>query len=111
MGARAQVGGVYINKDVGTRPECDIAAGPAMRRRLAPWPLPRLPVGRSEELDEIAGRIDEEDLRTAGPRHDLVARTKPGGAQTSNFRGSIVDNELHAWLVENETASSTSSTR
>jgi hypothetical protein len=29
--------------------------------------------GRLKQLYEIAGRIDEKDLRCSGPRHDVVA--------------------------------------
>ena len=43
--------------------------------------LARSAASRLEQLDQIAGGILEQDLRPAGPGHDLVAEVDPGGAQ------------------------------
>src|SRR5262249_6402557 len=51
---------------------------------------------RLKELDEIAGRVLQQDLRSARPGHDVVAELDAGGAQPRDLRRNIVDNEVNA---------------
>src|SRR4030088_2648222 len=58
--------------------------------------LARSAAGRLEQLDQIAGGILEQDLRTAGPGHDLVAEFDSGGAQPCDLGGEIIDDQVNA---------------
>jgi hypothetical protein len=51
---------------------------------------------RLKQLDQIAGRIDQQDLRAAGPGHDIVAELHADGAQPRHLAGKIVHDQVNA---------------
>src|SRR5262245_7895699 len=51
---------------------------------------------RLEQLNKIAGRIHQQDLRAARTGQDVVAKLEAGGAQASNLGRQIVDHEVNA---------------
>ena len=48
------------------------------------------------ELDEISGRINDQNLRSARSRNHIVAELHAGGTQPRYFGGKIVHNEVNA---------------
>src|SRR4029079_9891929 len=52
--------------------------------------------GRLEQLDDVAGRVLQEDLLSAGPLHDVVAERRARATQSSNFRVDVVYDEVDA---------------
>ena len=48
------------------------------------------------QLDEIAGRIDQQNLGAAGPGHDLVAELNTAATQPLDLGGEVVDDEMDA---------------
>jgi hypothetical protein len=52
--------------------------------------------GGLKQLDEIAGRILQQDLRSARPRHDVIAELDAGGAQPRDLAREVVHDEVNA---------------
>jgi hypothetical protein len=71
----------------------DITAAVKPQRPLA---FLQLPGRRLEQLNEIAGRVYQQDLRSSGSGHDIVSELHAGGTQSRHFRGKIVDDEVNA---------------
>ena len=63
--------------------------------RLPDW-LIALGAGRLEELDDVAGRILEQDLLAAGPFDDVVAERRAGVAEPGDLGVDVVDDEVDA---------------
>jgi hypothetical protein len=51
---------------------------------------------RLKQLDEIAGGILQQDLRSARAAHDIVAELDAGGAQPRDLGRNIIDDEMNA---------------
>jgi hypothetical protein len=51
---------------------------------------------RLEKLNEIPRRVYQQDLRSAGSRHDVVSELHAGGTQPRHLRGKIVDDQVNA---------------
>src|SRR5262249_40427346 len=56
----------------------------------------RSAAGRLKQLDEIAGGVLQQDLRSARPAHDVVAELDAGGAQPGDLGRNIVHDEMNA---------------
>jgi 3-carboxy-cis,cis-muconate cycloisomerase len=52
--------------------------------------------GRLEELDEVAGRVGEQDLPAAGPGDELAAERQPGGPQPVDLGRQVADDQVDA---------------
>jgi hypothetical protein len=52
--------------------------------------------GRLKKLNEIPRRVYQQDLRSAGSRHDVVSELRAGGTQPRHLRGKIVDDQVNA---------------
>src|SRR5262249_57171552 len=66
----------------------NLAASSAARVRSA--------AGRLKQLDEIAGGVLQQDLRSARPAHDVVAELDAGGAQPGDLGRNIIHDEMNA---------------
>jgi hypothetical protein len=52
--------------------------------------------GRLKQLDEIAGGILQQNLRSARPGDDIIAELHAGGTQPRDLGRKIVDDEMNA---------------
>ncbi|CCM75936.1 hypothetical protein BN77_3123 [Rhizobium mesoamericanum STM3625] len=50
---------------------------------------------RLKEFNEIAGRVYQQDLRTAWSRDDLISELNAGGPQARHFGRQVVDDEMY----------------
>src|SRR5262249_15866191 len=78
-----------------------LAAPAAVATSLANLPssvavLVRSTASRLKQLDEIAGGVLQQDLRSAWPGHDVVAELDAGGAQPRDLGRNIIHDEMNA---------------
>src|SRR6185437_16086079 len=52
--------------------------------------------GRLKELDDVARRIQEQNLLAAGPGDDVVAERRARRAQAGDFGVEVVDDQVNA---------------
>ncbi len=64
------------------------------RRHSTPRILGCSATGGLEELDDVAGRVLEQDLLAAGSFHDVVAERRAGVAEPSDLGVDVVDDEV-----------------
>ena len=51
---------------------------------------------RLKQLDEIAGRIHQQDLRSTRTGHDVITEAHTGSAKPRDLGRKIIDNEMNA---------------
>ncbi len=56
--------------------------------------LLRAAIGRLEQFDEVAGRVLNENLSTAGPAHDVVAEAHSFGFESRDLAVEIIGHQL-----------------
>src|SRR5207244_4877978 len=83
------------------RPSTDKRARLEMLAHLSndavPPPRPRArqsPLARLEQLDQIARRVDQQNLRSSRSAHDVVSKLHAGGAQACDLSRKILHDQV-----------------